>query len=265
MEFRDKVIWITGASSGIGEGLAHAVASEGAHLILSGRRVEALERVQKQCAAKGAGDIEIIAFEATDFDSLPTHVSRAKDFKGRIDMLVNNAGISQRSFVTETQMSVYREIMDIDFFAPVALTKLVLPHMEQQGAGHIAVTTSIAGISGSKLRSGYCSAKHALHGFYDSLRAEVHDKGIGVTLIVPGYVHSDVAYNAITGDGSQNKKREDGHDKAMTSDEAGIKIVADMKKGKEEIYVGSGVAMMLPYLKRIAPGMLSKMIRRQQV
>ena len=158
-------------------------------------------------------------------------------------------------------MDVFRRIMDVDYFAPIALTKLVLPGMEARGSGLIAVTTSVAGKVGAKLRSGYCSAKHALHGFYDCLRAETYETGVRVALIVPGYVKSDVAFNAITGDGGQNLKREQGHDTAMSGDKAATVIIRKLKKGREEILVGSGAAVLAPYLKRFLPSVLSRVIR----
>ncbi len=263
--FNEKTVWITGASSGIGAGLARQFAKQGAHLILSGRRADALAVVKRECGAFGSGDVTILTFETTDYDSLTRVVEDAIAFKGRIDCLVNNAGISQRSLALDTGMDVYRKILDVDFFAPVTLTKLVLPGMIKNGGGLICVTTSVAGKVGSKMRSGYCAAKHALHGFFDSLRAELYDDNIRVSLIVPGYVQTNVTINAITADGSPNQKSEAEHAKGISPDAAATRIVSALAKGKEEIYIGSGAEMLAVPLKRFFPGALSRMTRKQDI
>jgi short-subunit dehydrogenase len=261
MSFDNKVVWITGASSGIGTGLAKVFASEGARLILSGRRQDALAEVAKECQALGAKGVISIAFDTTDFDDLPDIVKKAISHWGQVDVLVNNAGISQRSFVLDTEMETYRKIMEVDFFAPIALTKLVLPHMVERGEGLIIANSSIAGIAGAKLRSGYCAAKHAMHGFFDSLRAEYYHKGIRVTMVVPGFVNTNVTLNALQGDGSLNAKKEAGISNAISVDEAGRQIMAGLKKGKNDIYVGSGKPMLVPWVKRLSPNLLYKMMR----
>lgn len=264
-DFSAKTVWITGASSGIGAGLARGFAREQAALILSGRREDELNAVADQCRTLGAVDVKVLPFETTDFDRLPSLVSEAEQWRGGIDVLINNAGISQRSLVVDTSMDVYRRILDIDFFAPVALTKLVLPAMRNRGSGLIVVTTSVAGKLGSKLRSGYSAAKFALHGFYESLRGEVHDDNIGVSLVVPGYVKTDVTVNAITGDGSKQGKREQEHDGSMTPDELAAEVIPKLKAGKEEIITGSGMPRYAVLLKRFFPGVVSSIIRKQTI
>lgn len=258
-------MWVTGASSGIGAGLARTLATCRCKLILSGRNSEALKEVSDQCFKAGAEDTLILPFDVTDFDNLESITLQAVNWQGQIDVLLNNAGISQRSLIIDTQLSTYRKIMDVDFFGHVALTKCVLPHMIKAGGGHIAVTSSIAGKLGSKLRSGYSSAKHALDGFFEALRAEHYDDGIRVSMLYPGYVHSNVAFNAITGDGGLHGKRESEHDQGITADEAGRKIIKQLGKEKEEIYVGSGSEMITPLLKRFVPSLLSWFLRKQKV
>ena len=265
MNFDNKTIWITGASSGIGAGLARAFATEGAALILSGRREQALEEVVQQCRTAGAADVLALPFETTDFDALPALVSRADGWRDGIDMLVNNAGISQRSLVMDTQMEVYRSIMEVDYFAPVALTKLVLPGMLARGGGTIAINSSLAGKLGSKLRSGYSSAKHALLGFYDSLRAELHEQGIRVAVILPGYVQSQVSVSALTGDGSEHGIMDSGQASAISADDAAKVILKGLHRSCDEIYVGSGAEMLAPVLKRFFPGLLTRILRQQKI
>ena len=265
MQFRDRVVWITGASSGIGAALAKALASRGAELILSGRRMDALEAVKASCLELGRIDILLLPFEATDFEALPAIVVKAQQWKGHIDVLINNAGVSQRSLVVDSDMSVYRRIIDIDYFSPVMLTKLVLPGMIAQGGGLIAVTSSLAGKIGSKMRSGYCSAKHALHGFYDSLRAEVYADNIRVSIILPGYVQSNVSLYALTGDGGTHGVMDAGQAGAISADAAAARILRQLEKEREEIYVGTGAEMLAPWLKRFFPGLLSRFLRKQKV
>jgi len=262
--FNNKIVWITGASSGIGAGLARAFAREGAKLILSGRNVSALESMARDCRSLGADDVMLLAFEADAFDQLDSVVMQAEGWHGRIDVLVNNAGISQRSLVQDTGLEVYRKIMDIDFFSPVDLTLRVLPGMRSRGEGLIVVTTSVAGKVGSKLRSGYSAAKHALHGFYDSLRAEVFSQGVEVALLVPGYVKTNVTVNAITADGGQQGVRETEHDNSISADDVGLITVRKLKAGHSEILIASGLPLVATYLKRFFPRMLVKILNSQK-
>lgn len=263
--YKQQVIWITGASSGIGEGLAKGFAKQRALLVISGRNMEALNRVSEQCLSLGAIDVLIVPFEATELEQLDALVSKVMQWQGRIDVLVNNAGISQRSLVSDTDMAVYRKIMEIDFFAPVALTKLVLPIMTKQKSGHIVVVTSLAGKLGSKMRSGYCAAKHALHGFFDSLRAEQFDNNIKVSLLLPGYVKTNVSQSAITGDGSSHNALDEGQASAISPERAASRVLPQLAKGKYEIYVGSGKEMMAPWLKRFFPNLLANILNKQKL
>lgn len=246
MSFDGRRVWITGASSGIGAGLARAFGAAGAHVILSGRNRAALADV-----AGGLPQATVLPFEATDFDALPLVVDHA----GPVDILINNAGISQRSLAEDTELSVYRTIMEVDFFAPVALTKLVLPAMLARGAGHIAVTASVAGKVGSPQRTGYCAAKHAVMGWYDALRTEVEQRGVKVSTIVPGFVRTEIGARALRGDGSVKGAGEDDVDAGISADEAAAIIIAGLAAGAREIAVGAkdGPEMALLPLKREDP------------
>jgi dehydrogenase/reductase SDR family member 7B len=252
--FKDKVVWITGASAGIGAALAKRFAAQGALLILSGRRTEALEKVAADCLP--AASI-IIAFEATDYARLPDCVDEALAWKGRIDVLVNNAGISQRSLALDTDFQVYRDLMEVDFFAPLKLTQLVLPHMVERKSGALIQIASVAGKIGAPLRSGYCSAKHALVGYSDALRAEVSKQGIAVHVITPGFIKTDIARNALRGDGNKHgSNARDPVDNGMDVDKAASVIVTGVAAGKREIAVGQGQEMQALWLKRFLPNML---------
>lgn len=204
--FKDKVVWITGASSGIGEALAKSFAAAGAHIILSGRRVEALEAV----AAEIKTDTLIIPFDVTDYAALAVHVETAWAWKGRVDILVNNAGVSQRSLAIHTEPQVYTDLINIDLIAPIWLTQLQLPKMVAAGGAHIIAISSVAGRIGAPLRTAYCAAKHGLIGYMDALRAEVETlHNIRVTNVLPGSVATNVSRNALTKDGSSRGKSDD--------------------------------------------------------
>jgi short-subunit dehydrogenase len=245
MTFEGKRVWITGASSGIGAGMARAFGGAGATVVLSGRNEAALREV-----AAGIQQSVILPFEVTDFAILPAVVDHA----GPVDILVNNAGISQRGLGEDTVMEVYRQIMEVDFFAPVALTKLVLPAMLARGAGHVAVTASVAGKVGSPQRTGYCAAKHAVMGFFDALRTEVEHRGVKVTTIVPGFVKTEIGARALTADGSAKGAGADDVDAGITVDEAARIILAGFEAGMREIPVGGGgPEMALLDLKRQDP------------
>lgn len=245
-----KAIWITGASSGIGKGLALALAAQGARLVLSGRNRAALDAVAADCA----GSI-VEAFEATDLAALPAIVARVEQATGGIDWLVNNAGISQRSLGLDTDFSVYRSLMEVDFFAPLRLTQLVLPAMVARRSGRIINNASVAGKVGSPLRTGYCAAKHALVGWSDALRAEIAQYGCQVHVLTPGFVATGIGANALTGDGSQKGAGDDPVDGGISIHEAAAQIIAGITANAPEIAVGrEGAAeMQLLGLKRQDP------------
>ncbi|RMF17230.1 MAG: SDR family oxidoreductase, partial [Alphaproteobacteria bacterium] len=256
MDFRDKVVSITGASSGIGEALAHVLAERGAKLVLSARRGEELERVKREIVENGAageGDIVVLAFDVTDEAALDDVVARARDAFGRIDVLVNNAGISQRSLALETDMSVYRRIMEVDFFAPVALALKVAPEMVARGEGLIVVTASVAGKLGVQLRTAYCAAKHAVMGFHDALRAELAEHGVKVATIVPGFIRTDIGRHALKGDGSETGHQTEAIAGGMDPMKAARVIVRGLERGRPEIPVGEGAEMHALWIKRLFP------------
>jgi len=263
MNFRNKVVWITGASSGIGKSLAIELSYQGAKLILSSRNKASLETVRSSC--KNSNNVKIVPLDLEDYMNLTSKVDQAISCFGVIDILVNNGGISQRSLVKDTDISVDRRIMDINYFGTVALTKGVLPHFIKNKKGQFVVTTSIVGKIGTPMRTSYAASKHALHGFFDSLRAEHHKDGISVTLVCPGFVVTDVSKNALTGNGtSQNSM-----DKATANGiqpERFVKIMANaIRKKKEEVYIGGFKERLAVYVKRFFPKLLSVMIRKLSV
>ena len=259
------VVWITGASSGIGEALALEYVKHGAALILSARRRAVLEQVKLSCVEAGAkeSDILILELDITDERQISESLNTALSFCGRIDLLINNAGISQRSECVSTDLSTYRTLFEVDVFGQIALTKAVLPSMIEQGFGHIAVTASVAGKVGVPFRTGYCAAKHAVMGFFDALRSEVAHHNIDVSTITPGFIQTNISVNALASDGSSFGRVDDNIKKGMTSQQCAKVVVKGLMKRKKEIAVGKGIEMHTLWLKRLFPTVLFKVMKDQ--
>jgi short-subunit dehydrogenase len=261
---KDKVIWLTGASSGIGEALAYELSKKGARLILSSRRKDALEKVKGNCAVSAQNQIKILPIDLEKSETLALSTEAAIQMFGHIDMLINNGGISQRSFVADTSLSVYRRLMEINYFGTIALTKYLLPHFIKRRQGHFVTVSSLTGKFGTPYRSGYAASKHALHGFFDSLRAENHKDNIQVTMICPGFIRTALTYSALTADGSPLKKMDAAQYHGKPADWCARKIVSAIEKNKRELYIG-GREIFAAYIKRFFPGVFSNMIRKVAV
>jgi dehydrogenase/reductase SDR family protein 7B len=257
MRFKDKVVWVTGASSGIGEAVAVAFSREGARLVLSSRNRAELERVRKACAGEGH---LVLPLDLTLHEALPEASSVVLRHFDHVDVLVHSGGVSQRSLVADTNLATDRAIMDLNFFGTVALTKAVLPSMLARQAGHIVPISSVVGYVGTPLRSTYSASKHALHGFFDSLRAEVAKDGIAITIVCPGYVRTNVSRNALTGSGAAFGKMDHTHERAMRPEQCAGRIVDAVAKRKEELVVGGMETWSVP-LKRFIPRLVSRMVR----
>lgn len=251
-----KTAWITGASSGIGAALAQAWLADGGHCILSGRNVEALEEVagaaKKRCL--------ILPFETTNHALLPAMVEQAIAFTGAVDVLVNNAGISQRSLATETDLSVYQRIIDIDLLAPIALTQALLPHFAARGSGQYVMISSVAGKAGVPLRTAYCAAKHGLIGYADSLRGEMAGQGVRVLVVAPGSVRTNVSRNALSGDGAVRGVSDNAIDNGIDPDLVARTIWDAASLGKREIVIAEGMEAQLPILRASDPEKLFDMV-----
>lgn len=249
--FESRCWWITGASSGIGEGLARALSARGARLVLSGRNVPALEALASEC-----GEALVLPFEATDYDALPAIVERAWSWNGRVDGLVNNAGISQRSLAAETSFAVYQRILAVDLLAPIALTQAVLPRMLGAGGGRIVAISSVAGIVGAPLRSAYSAAKHGLVGYHDSVRAENEHLGIQVHVIAPGSIRTNVSRNALLADGSRRGASDAAIENGMSPADAAAAMLTAIEAGRRELVLASGWEGELAALRRSDPDAL---------
>ncbi|HST37724.1 MAG TPA: SDR family NAD(P)-dependent oxidoreductase [Allosphingosinicella sp.] len=237
MDFSNRTVWITGASSGIGAALARAFAAHGAATILSGRRRDALDAL----AAGLAGEALVLPFEATDEAALPAAADAAWGWRAGVDILVNNAGISQRSLAIETDFAVYRMLIETDLLAPIALTQAILPLMAARRSGHIVAISSVAGRLGPVLRTGYAAAKHGLIGYCDALRAEIETAyGIKVTAVLPGSVRTEVAANALQADGSRRGQSDANIEAGMDPAECARRILAAVAAGTRELVVAEG-------------------------
>jgi len=262
--FKNKRIWITGASSGIGEALAKALAEHGAQLILSARNEVEINRVSAACLKAGASSVLVQPLDLEQHDRIPSIVELVLNKVGKVDILINNGGVSQRSLARETSLEVDKKLMAINYFGTVALTKALLPNMLMHQLGHIVTITSLTGKFGTAYRSSYAASKHALHGFFDSLRSELSEAHIKVTLICPGFVHTNVSRNALTGDGAKLGTMDEATEKGMDPDRLAHKILQAIENGKEEAYFG-GKEVLGIYLKRFFPAYFSKMLRKAKV
>lgn len=261
--FKNKTVWITGASSGIGEGLAYEFAKQGANLILSARNVEALERVKSNCAS--GSNILVQPLDIGKHDSFQEITNGVIEKMKKIDVLINNAGISQRSTIVDTDFSVYERLVNINLLGTIGLTKTVLPHFVNNQSGYFVTITSLMGKFSTPLRSGYAAAKHGLHGFFDALRLEHHADNIQVMLVTPGFVKTNISINALVADGSKQNTMDEGQANGITPEQLAKMLIRDMKKGKREVYYGGLKEGLALKLKRFAPGILEMVLRNQKV
>lgn len=254
----DKIAWITGASSGIGEALAKAFVAQGCNAILSGRNVAELTRVAAETGAPER--CLILPFDTVDYDSLAGKVAEAIAFRGHVDVLVNNAGISQRSPAVDTDLSVYKRIVDVDLLAPIALTQALLSHMVQRGRGQIIMISSVAGKAGIPMRTAYCAAKHGLIGYADALRSEVAGQGVKVLVVTPGSVKTNVSRNALNADGTVRGVSDAAIDNGIAPDKVASLIWEAVATGKREIVIAEGMEANIPILRAQDPEKLFDMV-----
>jgi dehydrogenase/reductase SDR family member 7B len=254
--FSSQIWWITGASSGIGAALAEALAAQGARLVLSGRNERALSEVAQRCNAKAL----TLPFEATDFARLPALVAQAWDWAagegGRIDGLINNAGVSQRSLALETSFEVFERIVAIDLLAPIALTQALLPRMVAAGGGQIVAISSVAGILGAPLRSAYSAAKSGLIAYHDSVRAETAHQGVRVLVVAPGSVRTNVSKNALDGKAQTRGFSDPAIDNGMAPEVAAARILEALQAGQRELILADGMEAHAARLRRSDPDKL---------
>ncbi|RYZ80472.1 MAG: SDR family NAD(P)-dependent oxidoreductase, partial [Moraxellaceae bacterium] len=258
-----KVVWITGASSGLGEALSMLFAKQGAHVVLSARRKDELERVLNQMVHTERH--LIVPLDVTDTKAISVAHQHIIEQKGRVDWLINNAGVSQRALICDTTEQTDRRIMELDYFAPVALTRQVLPNMLKQGSGHIVFISSVAGLLGTQYRASYSAAKGAIHLWANSLRAEVARQGIEVAVIFPGFVKTNVSIAALTGNGEALGTMDDAQANGLTSTEFAEQAIAALMAGQEYIVIGGLKEKVGVWLSRVSPALMYKLIRKSNV
>lgn len=253
----NKTIWLTGASSGIGLALAHQLADKGAKLILSSRREAQLEELRQ--SLPNPDTHVVLALDLSQPEQAKnTATSALADTT--VDIVINNAGVSQRSLALETDLPVYRTLMEVDYFSVVALNQVVLPNMVARGEGHIVTVSSVAGKVGTKLRSGYSGAKFAVIGYMDCLRAEMAEHNVYCTTILPGFVHTQIAHNALTGDGSLRGREDQDNAGGISPEHCASDIIRAIEHNKAEVVSGKGMSKIAPLMQRFLPGLLRKML-----
>lgn len=253
-----KTAWVTGASSGIGEALVKAFVGAGGSAILSGRNLGELERVAAETGAPER--CHILPFDTADVEILPDMVAAAIGFRGSIDVLVNNAGISQRSLAIDTDFSVYKRIVEVDLLAPIALTQALLRHLLDRGVGQIIMISSVAGKAGIPMRTAYCAAKHGLIGYADALRTEVAGQGVKVLVVAPGSVRTNVSRNALNADGTARGSSDAAIDNGIDPDRVADIIWDAVAEGKREIVIAEGIEATIPVLRAQDPDKLFDMV-----
>ncbi|AVH14793.1 SDR family NAD(P)-dependent oxidoreductase [Acinetobacter indicus] len=258
-----KVVWITGASSGLGKALAKECALQGADVILTARRYEELEKV-RVTLLNPERHVSVCA-DITDESQVRHAYAQVLAAKGRIDWLINNAGLSQRALIQDTTMQTERAIMEVDYFSQVFLTKTVLPTFIAQKSGRIAFVSSVAGLLGTQYRASYSAAKAAIHMWANSLRAEVAQEGIEVSVIFPGFVKTNVSFNALNGEGKPQGHQDEAIENGLEPDLFAQTTVSALLAGEEYIVVGGAKEKLGVWVSRLSPSTLYKMIRKMKV
>jgi short-subunit dehydrogenase len=256
--FNDKVTWITGASSGIGESLAYELSKHHSMLIITARNKEALERVKNNCICPGK--VKILQGDLSMPNSLQVLTGSALQFFGRIDIVIHNAGIASKDLVENTPSEIDRKIMELNYFAPVIITKALLPEMLKRKSGHIVVISSLSGKYGVPKLSAYAASKHALHGFFESLRAEVSDKNIKVSMIIPGFINTEITRKALLGNGEAYGKKDIVVRKGMSPGSCAGKMIKAIAQGKAESLIG-GAEVWSVRIKNLFPSLFALIIR----
>jgi len=263
LPFKDKVVWITGASSGIGEALCYQFSELGADLIISARREDKLIEVNRKLP-RNPGSAKILPIDLERLEELPKKTNTALSFYGKIDYLINNAGLSVKDFAMNTNLSIDQKLMNINYFGPMVLTKNLLPHFLQRNQGHIVVTSSLSGKYGVPKIASYAASKHALHGFYETLRSEIAGNNIPITIIIPGIIQTEITAHALTGSGEPFGKVERTFQTAYPVEKAAKKIIRAVLRKKEEAFVGGSEGFTL-YLNRLSPWLLRRFIRNHPI
>jgi dehydrogenase/reductase SDR family member 7B len=253
MQYKGKRAWITGASSGIGQALAEELATRGTHLVISGRDTAKLEVLAQDLGRYGV-EVLVVPFDIADSKQIEEAAEKVKKSVLSLDMVILNAGISQRSFAKDTPVEIDRRIMEVDYFGHVIMTKSILPFLIDGGGGHLVVISSVTGKFGFPMRSAYSAAKHALHGFFESLRAEMVNERVRVTMVCPGRIRTSISLHALDQDGRPHGKMDEGQEKGMPASTCARKILRAVSRGKKEIWIGRKESILI-FFRLYLPGL----------
>lgn len=248
---QSKTIWITGASSGIGKELALQYAALKYSLILSSRRETELDEVASLCETLGAKCL-VLPFDLASIIDVEQLLDKALTLTGKIDVLINNGGISQRGLAADTKVEVLRRIMEVNFFGQVQLSQAVLRHFIKAGGGHFAVVSSLTGKFGWGLRSAYAASKHALQGYFESLAIENFKYNVKVTMICPVSITTNMSINALNADGTTKGSMDEAHLKGLSAEACAAQIIEAIKHEKREVLIGKKEKFMVQ-IKRFLP------------
>ncbi len=258
-DWNQKTVWITGATSGIGLELARQLAGKGATLILSARRETELNNI----AAELPGKHHVVVLDLAQPEQVQQIAAKILPSLPPVDVLVNNGGISQRSYFLDTDLDVYRQLNNVNYLSVVALSKVVVPQMVSRGSGSVVVISSVAGIVGPPLRTGYAGSKFAVRGFMDALRAETAAAGLHCLTVCPGFIQTSIADNALAGDGARHGEKDPDIEKGMAVEDCCAQIIKAIERGKDEVVIGKGISGMAPTIKRLAPGLMNKIMAKR--
>lgn len=258
--YAGKVVWITGASSGIGEALAYALSGFGAQIVISARRESELQRVKSACFSPQA--VNIVTLDQSDGASIREAVEKVFQIHPRVDFLFNNGGMSQRSEALKTPESVERRLFEVNYFSNVLLSKLIAPKMIASGGGCIVVTSSLTGKYGFYLRSTYAATKHALHGFYDSMRMETAGTGLSIAMVLPGLIATEISRSALNEEGIGTGEMDTNQAEGTSAADCAQQILEGIAAGKREFGVG-GKELLTLQLRRFFPGLLQKILKKR--
>jgi short-subunit dehydrogenase len=262
MNLAGKKVWITGATSGIGLALAREFAKNGANLILSARSFEKLESIRQEL--ERADEHISVALDFNSLDSMLGVIKRALENGEEPDILINNAGISQRGQAREVNIGVSREVMEVNFFATIALTQFLLPTLIKHN-GMVVTIASVAGKVGGQGMSSYAASKHAIIGYMDCLRAEEQRNGLHVLTVCPGFVSTNISINARTSDGSKYGEMADSISSGISAESCALQIVQAVKAKKKEVYIGKGISRWAPTIKRFFPSILMYLAAKKNI
>ena len=263
MQPKGKTVWITGASSGIGKAMAVEMARNGANLLLSARRLEILNATAEDCRRHGT-KVSILLFDLAETKKLAGVAAEAEARVGPVDILMNIGGVGQRGLALETNLDVARKIFDVDFWGAVELTRAVAPGMIKRGKGQIVALSGVLGKFGAPRRSFYSASKHAMHGWFESLREETLGTGLEITMLVPGWVKTEISNHALEADGATHDRLDAGQENGISPEECARRALPAIVRGVPEQLIG-GIECGGVYLNRLWPGLFKRFLRRRGI